>query len=39
MLESSPKKVTALEWAAYSVSFALNAYATWLFHWTTYLRP
>jgi len=39
MLESSPKKVTLLEWAAYSVSFALNAYATWLFHWTTYLRP
>jgi len=39
MLESSPKKVTPLEWAAYSVSFALNAYATWLFHWSIYLRP
>jgi hypothetical protein len=39
MLESSPKKVTSLEWAAYAVAFVLNAYATWLFHWTSYLRP
>jgi len=39
MLESSPKKVTRLEWAAYAASFALNAYATWLFHWTNYLKP
>jgi len=38
MLESSPRKVTPLEWAAYSVSFGLNAYATWLFHWSSYLR-
>ena len=39
MLESSPRKVSPLEWAAYTVAFALNAYATWLFHWTSYLRP
>jgi len=39
MLESSPKKVTALEWGAYTVAFILNAYATWLFHWSSYLRP
>ena len=39
MLESSPKKLTPLEWAAYGFSFAANIYATWLFHWTTYLKP
>ena len=39
MLESAPRKVTPLEWAAYTVSIALNAYATWLFHWTGYLKP
>ena len=38
MLESSPKKLTPLEWAAYGFSFAANAYATWLFHWTSYLK-
>jgi hypothetical protein len=39
MLESSPRKVTPLEWAAYSVAFVLNAYTTWLYHWTSYLKP
>ena len=39
MLETSPKKLTPLEWAAYGFSFAANIYATWLFHWTTYLKP
>lgn len=39
MLESSPKNITSLEWAAYIVSFTLNAYATWLFHWSSYMRP
>lgn len=38
MLESSPKKLTRLEWAAYGFSFAANIYATWLFHWTDYLK-
>ncbi len=38
MLESSPKKLTPLEWAAYGFSFAANIYATWLFHWTEYMR-
>jgi hypothetical protein len=38
MLESSPKKLSPLEWTAYVVSFAANAYATWLFHWTEYLK-
>lgn len=39
LLESSPKKITALEWAAYIFSFGINIYATWLFHWTKYLKP
>ncbi|MEP7213681.1 MAG: hypothetical protein ABI791_11415 [Acidobacteriota bacterium] len=39
LLESAPKKVTPLEWAAYIFAFAANAYATWLFHWTDYLKP
>lgn len=39
LLESSPKKISPLEWLAYIFSFIANAYATWLFHWTNYLRP
>ncbi|MEQ1763363.1 MAG: hypothetical protein ABL984_09495 [Pyrinomonadaceae bacterium] len=39
LLESSPKSISPLEWAAYIFSFIANLYATWLFHWTTYLRP
>ena len=39
LLESSPKKITPLEWAAYGFSFAMNLYATWLFHWTEYVKP
>ncbi len=39
LLENSPKKITPLEWAAFIVSFAANVYATWLFHWTSYLKP
>jgi hypothetical protein len=38
LLESSPKKIAPLEWVAYCFSFAMNIYATWLFHWTEYLR-
>jgi len=39
LLETSPKKISPLEWVAYVVSFLANLYATWLFHWTSYLRP
>jgi hypothetical protein len=39
MLESSPKKLTPLELVAYAFSFAANIYATWLFHWTGYVKP
>lgn len=38
LLENSPEKITPLEWTAYGFSFAANIYATWLFHWTGYLR-
>lgn len=38
MLESSPKKLTPLESVAYGFSFAANIYATWVFHWTNYLK-
>ncbi len=39
LLENSPKKITPIEWAAYVISIILNAYATYLFHWTNYLKP
>lgn len=39
LLESSPKKITPVEWVLYSLSFLANAYATWLFHWTEYIKP
>jgi hypothetical protein len=39
LLESSPKKITPLEWAAYAFSFAMNIYAMWLFNWTEYVKP
>lgn len=39
MLESSPKKLTPLEWIAYGFSFVVNIYATWLFHWTSLVKP
>ena len=39
LLENAPKRISPLEWAAYFFSFAANAYATWLFNWTNYLKP
>jgi hypothetical protein len=33
LLESSPRRITTLEWAAYLFSFMGNGYATWLFNW------
>jgi hypothetical protein len=39
LLESSPKRITPLEWVLYGISFFANAYATWLFHWTEYVKP
>ncbi|MGQ0542710.1 MAG: hypothetical protein ACT4O9_12785 [Blastocatellia bacterium] len=39
LLETAPKKITPLEWVAYIFSFLANLYATWLFHWTSFLKP
>ena len=39
MMENAPKSISPVEWAAYFLSFAANAYATWLFNWTNYLKP
>ncbi len=38
LLESPPKKISPVEWAAYGFSFCANLYATWLFHWTNYMK-
>lgn len=39
LLETSPKKITALEWITYILSFIINIYATYLFLWTDYVKP
>ena len=39
LFESAPKRITLVEWVLYGVSFAMNIYATWLFHWTEYVKP
>jgi hypothetical protein len=38
MLESAPKRLTRFEWVLYGLSFTANLYATWLFHWTDYMK-
>jgi hypothetical protein len=38
LLESSPKKISPLEWAAYIFSFFINAYSVYLFHWSEYMK-
>ena len=38
LLENSPKKITAPEWFLYVFSIIANAYATYLFHWTGYVK-
>ncbi len=38
LLESAPKRITPVEWTLYALSFAANIYATWLFHWTEYVK-
>ena len=37
LLENAPKKISPLEYTAYGFSFAVNAYATWLFYWSGYM--
>ncbi|MBV6497172.1 MAG: hypothetical protein JFAIHJKO_02309 [Pyrinomonadaceae bacterium] len=38
LLESAPKRISILEWSLYIFSIAANIYATWLFHWTEFLK-
>lgn len=38
LLESAKKRVTPLEWTLCIFSFVANAYATWLFNWTEYVK-
>jgi len=38
LLESAPPRITKVEWSVYIFSFAANIYATWLFHWTEFLK-
>jgi hypothetical protein len=39
ILENSPRKITPTEILAYGASFVINAYATYLFFWTDYVKP
>lgn len=39
LLENSREETTFLEWFAYITSFLINAYATYLFFWTDYVKP
>jgi len=38
LLENGKKYVTPTEWVLCAISFIANIYATWLFHWTDYLK-
>lgn len=38
LLENGKKHITTAEWVLCGLSFAANIYATWLFHWTEYLK-
>ncbi|HYP50298.1 MAG TPA: hypothetical protein VEQ34_05095 [Pyrinomonadaceae bacterium] len=39
LLENSPEETTPVEWFVYLASVAINAYATYLFFWTDYIKP
>jgi len=39
LLENSPQRVRWYEWFAYLTAFVINAWATYLFHWTDYVKP
>jgi len=38
LLESAPRRISRFEWSLYIFSIAANIYATWLFHWTEFLK-
>ena len=39
LLENSPPKIRWYEWLVYLISSLINAYATYLFFWTDYVKP
>jgi hypothetical protein len=39
LLENSHEETTFFELVVYVFSFLANAYATYLFHWTDYVKP
>jgi hypothetical protein len=39
LLENSPRKITVPEWILCGFSITANVYATYLFHWTEYVKP
>lgn len=38
LLENSPKKITLFEVATFALSFLINIYAVYIFHWTEYMK-
>ncbi len=38
LLENSPKKITVPEIVLFTISFLLNAFSIYLFHWTEYMK-
>lgn len=38
LLEIGPKKITPVEWTFYTISFLLNAFSIYLFHWSDYMK-
>ncbi|MGI9056616.1 MAG: hypothetical protein ACR2F2_12540, partial [Pyrinomonadaceae bacterium] len=38
LLENSPKKITLFEAATCAISFLLNIYSVYLFHWTEFMK-
>ncbi len=38
LLENSPKKITFAEWTFFAISFFLNAFSIYLFHWSGYMK-
>ena len=39
LLENSPEEITGVEWLVYLASIVINAWATYLFFWTDYVKP
>jgi hypothetical protein len=39
LLETSRSRASAIDIALFGASVAINAYATYLFHWTSHVQP